>query len=81
MNKECIYSFLENINSLTIDKNGKSIFKPIKYVMRHKTNKTIYRVHFTNYWYIDVTEDHSLIGYINKSKNNYFFLQKKLNNL
>ena len=31
--------------------------------MRHKSNKKMYRVHFTNNWFIDVTEDHSLIGY------------------
>jgi DNA polymerase, archaea type len=57
------YCDLKNINTLTINSNGKSVFKPIKYVMRHKTNKKMYRVHFTNNWYIDVTEDHSLIGY------------------
>jgi len=33
------------------------------YVMRHNCNKKMYRVHFTNNWYIDVTEDHSLMGY------------------
>lgn len=62
------YQFLKNIKSLTIDKEGKSVFKKIKYIMRHKAKKKIYRIYFTNYWYIDVTEDHSLIGYINKSK-------------
>jgi DNA polymerase, archaea type len=62
------YQFLKNIKSLTIDRKGKSVFKKIKYIMRHKTKKKIYRIYFTNYWYIDVTEDHSLIGYINKAK-------------
>jgi len=62
-----------DIQTLTIDSDGKSVFKPIKYVMRHKTKKKIYRIFFTNNWYIDVTEDHSLIGYLNtthkKTKN------------
>ncbi len=57
------YNFKKNIEVLTIDKEGNSVFKPIVYVMRHKCNKKIYRVWFTNHWYIDVTEDHSLIGY------------------
>ena len=60
------YYFVKDLKTLTIDKKGQSVFKPIRYVMRHKTNKTIYRVHFTNHWHIDVTEDHSLIGYVNK---------------
>lgn len=64
------YSFPTGLKSLTIDKKGNSVFSPIKYVMRHKVNKKMFRVHFTNNWHLDVTEDHSLIGYINKSKNN-----------
>ncbi len=62
------YSFVDNLKTLTIDNDGKSVFKKITYVMRHKTKKNMYRVFFTNHWFIDVTEDHSLIGYINKSK-------------
>jgi len=57
------YNFKKNIEILTLDKKGNSVFKPINYVMRHKSNKKMYRVHFTNNWSIDVTEDHSLIGY------------------
>ena len=60
-NKE--YNFKENIETLTIDEKGNSIFKSVPYIMRHKTNKKMYRIHFTNNWSIDVTEDHSLIGY------------------
>lgn len=63
------YCFFDNMKTLTIDENGKSVFKPVKYIVRHKTSKMIYRVYFTNYWYIDVTEDHSLIGYLNTAKN------------
>ena len=57
------YNFKESIEVLTLDENGNSVFKPIKYVMRHTCNKKMYRVHFTNNWFIDVTEDHSLMGY------------------
>ena len=55
-----------NIQALTYDKvSNTTCFKPIKYVMRHKTHKKIYRVYITNSQYVDVTEDHSLIGYVN----------------
>ena len=57
------YNFKNNLEVLTLDENGSSVFKPLVYVMRHKSNKKMYRVHFTNNWSIDVTEDHSLIGY------------------
>jgi len=40
-------------------------FKQIKYVMRHKSDKKMYRVWVGNLRYVDVTEDHSLIGYAN----------------
>ncbi len=44
-------------------------FRPIKYVVRHKVNKKMYRVWLGNTRYLEVTEDHSLIGYANsKSK-------------
>ncbi|MCK5624373.1 hypothetical protein KAI04_00855 [Candidatus Pacearchaeota archaeon] len=57
------YNLKKNTKVLTLDEKGNSVFKPIKYVMRHKTNKKMYRIHFTNNWNIDTTEDHSLIGY------------------
>lgn len=57
------YNFKKNIEVLTLDNQGKSTFKPIKYVMRHKCDKKMYRVNFTNNWHIDVTQDHSLMGY------------------
>src|SRR3989344_657054 len=61
------YDFPKKMCVLTLDSTGKSIFKQIRYVMRHKTKKKMYRVYFTNTSFIDVTEDHSLIGYINAS--------------
>ena len=62
-NEEKGYDFKKDIEILTLDEKGNSVFKQIKYVMRHKCNKKMYRVNFTNNWFIDVTEDHSLIGY------------------
>ncbi len=59
------YKFLRNIETLTLDEDGNLTWKPVKYVMRHKCGKTMYRVWLTNKWYVDVTEDHSLIGYVN----------------
>ena len=64
------YNFKENIEALTIDENGKSVFMPIKKIMRHKTNKKMFKINFTNNWSIDVTEDHSLIGYQSLEFNN-----------
>ncbi len=57
------YNSKEKIEVLTLDDKGNSVFKPINYIMRHKTDKKMFRVNFTNNWYIDVTEDHSLMGY------------------
>jgi len=57
------YNLKKNIKVLTLDEKGNSVFMPIKYIMRHKCNKKMYRIHFTNNWSIDTTEDHSLIGY------------------
>jgi hypothetical protein len=58
---------LKNCSSaLTYDKsNNITTYKPIVYVMRHKCSKQLYRVWITNSQWIDVTEDHSLIGYVN----------------
>jgi intein/homing endonuclease len=60
------YCYPKNVNVLTYSESKNStVFRPIKYVMRHKCNKKMYRVHLNNYQYVDVTEDHSLIGYKN----------------
>jgi len=72
LNKE--YDFRKDIEVLTLDEKGNSIFKPIVYVMRHNSNKKMFRVNFTNNWHIEVTEDHSLMAYQsihhNQSKKN-----------
>ena len=46
-------------------KTKKNIMKKVKYIMRHRCKKKMYRVWITNTQYVDVTEDHSLIGYVN----------------
>ncbi|MBM3200363.1 hypothetical protein FJZ53_05475, partial [Candidatus Woesearchaeota archaeon] len=64
------YDFKDGIKALTLNDKGKCVFRPVKYVMRHKTNKKMFRVHLTNNWHIDITEDHSLIGYQTLKFNN-----------
>jgi len=59
------YYLPKNIQTLTIDKNGKSVWRQIKNVMRHKTNKKVKKVSITNQWSVSVTEDHSLMGFLN----------------
>jgi len=53
-----------DIKSLTFDEDSYSNqYKDIKYVVRHAVDKQMYRVWFDdNTRYIDITEDHSLIG-------------------
>ncbi len=62
------YCVLEGVEALTLDDRGRLVWKRVPYVMRHRADKRIYRVWLTNSWYLDVTEDHSLIGYLNTSK-------------
>jgi len=59
------YRFLKDVETITIDRDGRLVWKPICYVMRHKAGKHMYRIWLTDDWYIDVTEDHSLISYVN----------------
>lgn len=54
--------------TLTLDADGRAIYKPIKYVMRHRADKKMFRVWLNNSNWIDVTEDHSLMGYVNSNK-------------
>ncbi len=73
------YCFLQDQQALTYDKETKqTCFRPIKYVMRHKTTKQLYRVWITNRQYVDLTEDHSLITYKNtqQRKTSGDFLQE-----
>lgn len=57
------YDFPER-EVLTYDPDTKkSVFRPIKYIMRHVCNKRMFRVWLNNSTYVDVTEDHSLMAY------------------
>lgn len=51
----------------TINEKGVAITTNVKYIMRHKVDKQMYRVWMSNNNYIDVTEDHSLFGVVNKN--------------
>ncbi|NJE03705.1 DNA polymerase domain-containing protein [Thermococcus sp. MV11] len=55
------YCVLEGVEALTLDSRGKLVWRRVPYVMRHRADKRIYRIKFTNSWHLDVTEDHSLI--------------------
>lgn len=60
------YCNLNNVQALTYDKlSDTTTFRDIKYVMRHKCEKQMYRVWTSNNSYIDVTEDHSLMHFVN----------------
>ena len=59
------YKFLNDVETITLDESGKLVWKKVKYVMRHKTYKKIYRIQLTNHWHLDVTEDHGIYGYVN----------------
>lgn len=60
------YCNLSNVEVETIDDQGQLVLDRVNYVMRHKVAKQMYRVTLANEWYIDVTEDHSLFGYLNQ---------------
>lgn len=51
-----ILSYNENTN--------RTEYHPVVYIMRHKCEKRMFRVWTTNSTYIDVTEDHSLMGFV-----------------
>lgn len=52
-----VLSYNENTN--------RTEYHPVVYIMRHKCEKRMFRVWTTNSMYVDVTEDHSLMGYVN----------------
>ncbi len=53
------YYFPEDLYVLSLD-SGEPAFKRVRYVMRHRTDKEMYRVEFPG-GHVDVTEDHSLM--------------------
>lgn len=54
-----------DLKTLSIDKSGMVSWNKVKKIMRHKTTKKVYDVVVSNKWHVNVTEDHSLIGYAN----------------
>jgi DNA polymerase I len=72
--KECCR--LKNQFTDVIANDGNVWQYSINYIIRHKTNKNMYRVWFGNTNFIDVTEDHSLITF----KNNKFVEIKPTDN-
>lgn len=52
---------------LAVDGSGKVGLDKVVKIIRHKTNKQVYRVWFTNVEYVDVSQDHSLL-HIEKDK-------------
>lgn len=60
-NKE--YHNLTGINALTYDASvGKNQYKNVPYVVRHAVNKRMFRINVSDGGYVDVTEDHSVMG-------------------
>ena len=60
------YKLVLGVETLTLDKNGQLVWRPIKYIMRHKVKKRMYRVWVDKNTYVDVTEDHSIIGVVER---------------
>jgi len=58
------YYYPKNLHVLSLIENGKGCWSKVSYVMRHKAGKRMYRVWITDSWHVDVTEDHSLVGYL-----------------
>lgn len=54
-----------NLEVLSLNPLNLSVeFKPVKYIMRHMITpeqKKMFRVYLDLFWYVDVTEDHSLM--------------------
>jgi len=62
------YCILKDIKTPTITDTLHNTIKNVPYIMRHKTSKKMYRVWIGKNKYVDVTEDHSLIGLSNDNK-------------
>jgi len=57
------YCNLDNIWVESIDNDGKIVLDKVSYIMRHLTQKKLYKLSISNCWNITVTEDHSLYSY------------------
>lgn len=52
---------VNNHTTYTVDDNKNLISKPVKYIMRHKVTKKLYKIKSPSGKYVIVTEDHSCI--------------------
>jgi len=57
------YCYPASLHALSLDPCGRAIYSRVNAIMRHRSGKKMFRVRLTDSWHIDVTEDHSLIGY------------------
>ena len=58
------YCNLKDVYTPTLNDNLEYVCKKVPYIVRHKTNKHIYNLNISDYNInVNVTEDHSLIGY------------------
>lgn len=61
------YYYPEHLYVETLGGSGRVTLKRAGYVMRHKINKKMLRLWLTDVMHVDVTEDHSLLGFVNLS--------------
>jgi hypothetical protein len=54
--------YLNGIETISMNKNFKNSWKPIKYIFRHENIKKCFKLYQNNYEPLIVTEDHSLIN-------------------
>jgi len=57
------YCYPASLRALSLDPDGRAVYSRVNAIMRHRSGKRMFRVRLTDSWHIDVTEDHSLIGY------------------
>jgi len=58
-------SFIKDLETLSLDKNKNVIYDKVKKIIRHKTNKKMYKIKLNNMENLIVTEEHSLIWFDN----------------
>lgn len=77
------YYYPKNLSVLSGNlKTELNSLNKVKYIMRHKISKPMYRVWLNGFEYIEVTEDHSLIGFLNtKKRKNKKYINVAINDL
>ena len=59
------YCSLHDVWTETLDEHRKVVIRQVPYIMRHKCDKKMFRIWLNDIWWINVTEDHSLLAYEN----------------